>query len=109
MREDDSWQLASYGFLMAEGQAHIIVTIDTENPIEIGDFVSAFTSVANQFDKFIATNHPEISGDAHIFVKEVTSGSIIADLIPLAPVFGIPAGAIVYLQHADVVADFVSK
>ena len=78
----------AYVSLMADGQAHIIITIDTENPIELCDFVSAFTSVANQFDKFIATNHPEISGDARIFVKEVSKGSIIADLIPLAPMFG---------------------
>jgi hypothetical protein len=39
----------------------------------------------------------------------VSSGSIIADLIPFAATLGIPAAAVTYLQHADAIADFVLK
>ena len=38
----------------AVGGAHIIITLDTKEPIEIGDFVSVFTSVSNQYVKFKA-------------------------------------------------------
>jgi hypothetical protein len=41
--------------LIADGHTHIIVTLDTKEPIEIGDFVTAFTSVASQYDKLLAT------------------------------------------------------
>ena len=105
----DKWWGELYDCFMTEGHPHIIVTIDTKHPIRIVDFVSAFTSVSNQFEKFMRDNHPEISGDAQIFVKQVSSGSIIADLIPLATAFGLPGDAVTYLQGASVVSEFVSK
>lgn len=69
---------------MQGGAPHIIVHIDTESPIEIGDFVGVFTSVASQYQKFIRANYPELSDDADIYVREVRPGSIEADLIPWA-------------------------
>ncbi|MDF1750059.1 MAG: hypothetical protein P1V34_14395, partial [Alphaproteobacteria bacterium] len=45
---------------------------------------SAFTSIANQYRRFMKTEHPDIRDDAEIFVREVRSGSIIADLVPVA-------------------------
>ena len=75
---------------MTDMQPHIIITIDTKNPIEIGDFVSSFTSVANQYDKFIKEHHSNISGDARILVKEVSRGSIIADLIRIIVIVAYP-------------------
>jgi hypothetical protein len=35
------------------GHLRIILKIKTKNPIELGDFVSEFTSIASQYDKFI--------------------------------------------------------
>jgi hypothetical protein len=67
---------------MAAAAAHIIVKIKVECPIDLGDFISAFTSVASQYDKFIRERHPELSPEARIFVSEVRRGSIVADLIP---------------------------
>jgi hypothetical protein len=67
---------------MASAAAHIIVTINVERPIDLGNFVSAFTSVSSQYDKFIREKHPDLSSDARIFVCEVRHGSIVADLIP---------------------------
>jgi hypothetical protein len=64
--------------------AHIVLNIQTRNPIELGDFVSAFTSIASQYEKFVRSNYPDMSGDANIFVREVRAGSIEADLIPWA-------------------------
>jgi len=92
---------------MSGGQAHIIVTIDTKNPIEIGDFVAAFTSVANQYDKFIREHHPDVNSQAQIFVKEVTQGSIVADLIPFLPtMFGVDS-VIHHIEQVNIVTEFV--
>jgi hypothetical protein len=61
--------------------AHIILNIETKNPIELTDFVWAFTSVASQYEKFIRSHYPEMSHDANIFIREVRAGSIEADLL----------------------------
>lgn len=63
---------------------HIILNIQTQRPIELDDFVSAFSSIASQYDKFVRSEYPELSGDAKIYVREVRAGSIEADLIPWA-------------------------
>jgi hypothetical protein len=63
---------------------HIILNIQTNQPIELTDFVSAFSSIASQYEKFVRSQYPELAGDANIFVREVRAGSIEADLIPWA-------------------------
>lgn len=66
---------------MDDVPAHILLTLDTERPIEIDDFVSVFTSLSSQYQKFVRTNYPNISLDNHIYVAEIRPGSIVADLI----------------------------
>ncbi|MBR1174883.1 hypothetical protein JQ617_13015 [Bradyrhizobium sp. KB893862 SZCCT0404] len=63
---------------------HIILNIQTQRPIQLDDFVSAFSSIASQYERFVRAQYPELSGDAKIFVREVRAGSIEADLIPWA-------------------------
>src|SRR5947209_1319467 len=63
---------------------HILLNIETKRPIELGDFVSAFSSIASQYEKFVRSEYPELAGDAKIYVREVRAGSIEADLIPWA-------------------------
>jgi hypothetical protein len=60
--------------IMGRAAAHIILRIRTKNPIELGDFVSEFTSVASQYDKFIRENHPDLGPEARIFVKQIRKG-----------------------------------
>jgi hypothetical protein len=69
---------------MDDWPAHILLTLDTERPIEIDDFVSAFTSLSSQYQKFVRTNYPNVSSDADIYVTEIRPGSIVADLIAWA-------------------------
>ena len=94
---------------MAARSAHIIVKIDVERPIELGNFISAFTSVASQYDKFIREKHPEIRSEARIFVKEVKRGSIIADLIPFLnhDLLGGFASVVDPLEQMGVIDEFV--
>ncbi|MGB8587547.1 MAG: hypothetical protein WCD87_18100, partial [Pseudolabrys sp.] len=68
--------------LMVAGKPHIVLTLDTKEPIELGAFVGAFTSLGNEYDRFIKQAEPDLAGEADLFVHKVRSGSIIVDLIP---------------------------
>lgn len=71
-----------YSQLVDESRANITITLDLKEPVEILDFASLFASLGRQFDKYIAENHPDVSGQARIYIKEVRKGSIIAELVP---------------------------
>jgi hypothetical protein len=92
---------------MAAEPPHIVLTIETKEPIELGAFVSAFTSLANQYEKFIRAEHPELSEEAQIFVREVRPGSIVADLIPLG-IAVLPA-VVEYLDRILIVEEFIQS
>ena len=72
--------------------ARIVLTLDTERPIEINDFVSAFTSLSNQYQKFVRASYPNVSPDFDIYVAEIRPGSIVADLIAWASSTLAPVG-----------------
>lgn len=75
---------------------HIIMRLKTRDPIEIGDFVSAFTALGNEYERFIRVHRPDLAPEARIYVREVREGSIEAELIPMAI-----AGAAVMLNSMD--------
>ncbi len=62
--------------------AVITLTINNSQPIELNAFVRAFTSIAKEYQETVNASN-DFEGDAEIFVKEVRSGSIIADLLPV--------------------------
>ena len=43
--------LLGYSKLMNDQPAHLTLKLDTSEPVEIGDFVGAFTSLANEFEE----------------------------------------------------------
>ena len=73
--------------MMEDGRAYIQIVLDTEQPVELADFVGAFAAIGAQYDRFIRNEHPELAPDARIFVKQVREGSIEADLIPVIAPF----------------------
>ncbi len=44
-------ELVSYSALMGEQSAFLTLKIDTEQPVELRDFVGAFTSLGNEFER----------------------------------------------------------
>jgi hypothetical protein len=70
-----------YGEAMAAVEPYISLWIDTKDPIELGDFVSTFTSIANQYEKFVREHFPDASPEAAIYVSEIRPGSIQAILV----------------------------
>jgi hypothetical protein len=77
----DRCSMVEYADVMAEGEPYISLTVVTKSPIELGDFVSAFTSLANQYQKFIRENYPDETPEATIYVREINPGSIVAILV----------------------------
>lgn len=107
---NDNHGAQTYDAIMGRAAAHIILKIRTKNPIELGDFVSEFTSVASQYDKFIRENHPDLAPDAKIFVKQIKKGSIIAELLPFVPFAIFGAHEIVSnLEQINAVNEFVKN
>lgn len=62
--------------------AVITLTINNFQPIELNAFVRAFTSIAKEYQETVNASN-DFEGEAEIFVKEVRSGSIVADLLPV--------------------------
>lgn len=98
--------LKSYSALMAEQRAFLTLNLDTTQPIELKDFVGAFTSIGNEFDRFVAEKYPDHKSDVQFFVKEVRSGSVIAEFLAGLTVV---SGVVNYLDQALILEDFVRR
>ena len=61
--------------LMVAGKPHIVLTLDTKEPIELGAFVGAFTSLGNEYDRFIKQTEPDLAGEADLFVSKFDPGA----------------------------------
>lgn len=85
-----------YAEIMEGTTPHIIMRLKTRDPIEIGDFVSAFTALGNEYERFIRDERPDLAPEASIYVREVREGSIEAELIPWAI-----AGAVALISDMD--------
>ena len=74
---------ARYAQLMIEQPAHLILKLDTEQPIELGAFVGVFTAIGNEFERMIAQEHPSARGSVEFYVREVRTGCVEADIFPV--------------------------
>lgn len=77
----DNPEWRTYGPAMERGQLFIRLKLDVDQPIDLGEFVGAFTALASEYDRFIRAERPGQTPDATLYVKEVRHGSIEADLI----------------------------
>lgn len=70
----------------AMGISPVVLTLTIQNsqPVRLSAFVKAFTSLAHEYSQVVHENNDYESDEAEIYVKEVRSGSIVADLIPIA-------------------------
>jgi hypothetical protein len=106
----DNPELLTYAQAMELGTPFIRLKMDIDEPVEIGDFVSAFLAISAQFDRFSSQQHPKSSGGARLFVREVRVGCIEADLVPYATgVLKLAGGILAAMVAANTVHDFVEK
>lgn len=97
----------SYSQLMGEQRAFLTLKIDTDEPVELRDFVGGFTSLANEFERFVKDAYPGTKSDPRMYVREVRHGCIEADLIT-----GLSIAAGMTIQHLDqilILEDFVKR
>lgn len=92
---------------MERGQPYIRVRLDVDQPIELSEFVGAFTAVAAEYDRFVRGAAPDRNPDATLFVKEVRAGSIEADLVPWLIAGG--GGLLAAMTAANTVHEFVER
>lgn len=109
----DQWtRVPSYSEAMGEEGAHLRLKLDTDEPMALGDFVGEFVGIGNQFEKFIAREHPALKAESEVFVKEVRAGCIEADLVTwiVSGGIGFPTmkAAIDYIDKGQILAKFVN-
>ena len=92
-----------YAQLMAATDAYIEVLIDSDQPVELRDFVAAFTSIGNRYARYMKENHPDLDEDASVFIRDVRRGSIIAELLPSF------ASLVGHMDQAVIVEQFVKS
>lgn len=97
----------NYSTLMGEESAHLTLKIDTEEPVELRDFVGAFTSLANEFERFVKSEYPNAKSDPRMFVREVRHGCIEADMI--SGLAGMAGVAIMHIDQILILEDFVRR
>lgn len=97
----------SYSQIMGEQAGHLTLKLDTAEPIELGDFVGAFTSIANEFERHVLDTYPGVKADPRIYIREIRSGCVEADMIT-----GVTAAAGIVITHLDqilILEDFVKR
>jgi hypothetical protein len=93
---------------MGEQKPLLTLTLDTDEPVELRDFVGAFTSLANEFERFVDREFPTGHSDPKMFVREVRRGSIEADILTGLTVYALPTAAAM-IDQAMVLEDFVRR
>lgn len=88
-----------------EGSVVLTLTINNSEPIEVGAFARAFTSLASEYKDILEKKG--LDSGAEVYVKQVRSGSIVADLIPMV-VTAFPV-VVSHAQQIDQAVDFVEK
>lgn len=78
---DEFENILSYSKMMREDGAHIRLKLDNSQPIALANFVAQFVGIGEQFEKYIAREHPNLKGESEFYVKEVRAGCIEADLV----------------------------
>lgn len=72
---------------LAAEEAHIVIVIENEDPIDLLDFTSSLTAIAREHELQVRATTPGASvEETRLLVVEVRKGSIILELLPaLAP------------------------
>lgn len=95
---------------MASDEAHLILKIETAQPVELSEFIAAFIGFGNQFERFYDEEHLSQRGNARFYVREVRAGSIIAELVPaLIPFVPMLGEAMTGVKYANDLAKFVEN
>lgn len=84
--------------MSAEPSAVLTLKIDTDQPIELQDFVGAFTSLENEFERFVSANYDNEKVKPRLLIHKVHSGSVVVELITVFGAIGGVLGTIMVFE-----------
>ncbi|MDR4518939.1 MAG: hypothetical protein MRK00_16335 [Nitrosomonas sp.] len=80
----------------------LTIEIKNERPIELLDLAKSLISMSNEYRHFLAEHDPFIAADdVKLYIKEIRSGSIIAELAALSP-YALPL-----IDHAETITEYI--
>ena len=91
---------------MERGLPYIEMRVEVDQPLELGDFVGAFTALGAEFERYMKERESGSDQHAKLYVREIRQGSIIADLIPWLALLPQVTGAMEQVLAAE---DFVKR
>jgi hypothetical protein len=72
--------------LPMETDQRLRIEIKTDKPVDLMDLTKSFYSIADEYKRFVELEFGQIKKeDVNLYVQEIRSGSIIADLIGVSP------------------------
>lgn len=81
--------------------ATLTIEIKNKTPVELIDLTKSLSSFADEYKRYLGTNDIAIPADEiKLYIKEIRTGSIIADLVALAP-YGLP-----FAENANTIMGF---
>ncbi len=83
--------MQALGFLTGSSTepATLVYKIDDKQPVELLDLTASLMAIGEQFKKFVRQHGSDVAeDDIRLYIKEVRSGSIIAELVSIAQQYG---------------------
>lgn len=82
-------------------EAKLTIKIENKHPVELTDFTNSFFAMADEYKRYISRNdEAAVDGDIKLYIKEIKTGSIIADIQALAPL------ALPFIENAKTIIGF---
>jgi len=84
-----------------EDEYRLTIEIKNTEPVELVDLTNSLLSLADEYKRYLVSQTgPTLADEIKLYVKEIKTGSIITDLVAIAP------GAFPFAQYAMTVIDF---
>jgi hypothetical protein len=89
---------------MAETDGTLLVELKNQKPIELRDLTLSFLALGQAYEDYVVSaGHEHIAGNVRLYVKELRSGSVIAELMAKAD------QAHAFLDNIETIAGFVTS
>lgn len=88
-----------------DNKVKLVIEIKNKNPVELIDLARSMMSLGDEYKRFLAGYEPSYAeaDDARLYIRQIRSGSIITELVALAP-YTLPL-----IEHADTVIEYTKQ
>lgn len=84
-----------------EDKMKLTIEIKNKQPVELTDLAKSMISLADEYRHFLAEHDAQIDADdVKLYVKEIRAGSIIEELVAMAP-YALP-----FVEHSKTIIDY---